>query len=54
VSGSCEYGNELSSFMKGGEFLDQLSDCHLFKDFAPFSQSVFKINLIIQTHIKYK
>jgi hypothetical protein len=26
VVGSCEHGNELLGFMKGGEFLDQLSD----------------------------
>jgi hypothetical protein len=24
---SCEHGNEPSGYMKGGEFLDQLSDC---------------------------
>jgi len=25
--GSCEYGNEPSGSIKGGEFLDLLSDC---------------------------
>lgn len=31
VARSCEHGNEASSFIrvKGGEFLDQLSDCGL-------------------------
>jgi hypothetical protein len=31
VAGCCEHGNEPSSFIKGGEFLDQLSDCQLLK-----------------------
>jgi hypothetical protein len=26
VAGSCEHGNEPSGSIKGGEFLDQLSD----------------------------
>jgi hypothetical protein len=26
VAGSCEHGNETSGFIKGGEFLDYLSD----------------------------
>jgi len=26
-AGCCEHGNELSGRVKGGEFLDQLSDC---------------------------
>jgi hypothetical protein len=27
VAGSCEHGNESSGSVKGGEFLDYLSDC---------------------------
>jgi hypothetical protein len=35
--GSCEHDNELSGSIKGGEFLDQLSDYKVFKkDYAPF------------------
>jgi hypothetical protein len=34
----CEHGNETSGFIKGGEFLDQLSECKLLKrDSAPWS-----------------
>jgi hypothetical protein len=29
VVSSCEHGNEPSNSMKGGQFLDQLSDCQL-------------------------
>jgi hypothetical protein len=36
VAGSYEHGNEHSGSKNGGEFLDQLSDCWLFrKDSAP-------------------
>jgi hypothetical protein len=36
VAGSCEYGNELSGSIRGGEFLDQLCDYQLLKkDTAP-------------------
>jgi hypothetical protein len=31
VTESCEHGNELSVSIKGGEFLDQLNDCHCLK-----------------------
>jgi len=31
VTGSCEYGDELSGSIKGSEFLDQLRDCRLLK-----------------------
>jgi hypothetical protein len=35
--GSCEHGNETSGYIKGGEFLDYLSDHQLFKyDSAPW------------------
>jgi hypothetical protein len=38
VAGSCEYGNEPSGSIKGGEFLDWLSDYELLKmDSAPWS-----------------
>jgi hypothetical protein len=38
---SYEHSNESSTSMKGGEFLDQLSDCYLQKkDFAPGSYLV--------------
>jgi hypothetical protein len=37
-------GNDPSGSIKGGEFLDQLSDYYLFKDSTPWSQSnVFKM-----------
>jgi hypothetical protein len=29
VSGPCEYGNETSGSIKGGEFIDQFSNYHL-------------------------
>jgi hypothetical protein len=31
VSGFCEHGDELSGFIKGKRFLDQLSDWYLLK-----------------------
>jgi hypothetical protein len=31
VAGCCEHGNEPSGSIKGGEFVDQLSDCQLVK-----------------------
>jgi hypothetical protein len=31
VAGSCEYGNEPSGSIKGGDGIDQLSDCQLLK-----------------------
>jgi hypothetical protein len=41
VAGSCKHGNEPWGFIKGGEFLDKLSDCHLLeKDFAPWRYGV--------------
>jgi hypothetical protein len=47
--GSCEHGNEISGFIKGGEFLEQLSDNPLLRE----DSSVWKckdamdINIII-------
>jgi hypothetical protein len=36
MTGSCEHGNEPSGPIKGGEFLDYLSDCQLLmKDSVP-------------------
>jgi hypothetical protein len=38
MAGSCEHGNEPSSTVKGGEFLDKLGDCQLLKkDVASWS-----------------
>jgi hypothetical protein len=38
TAASCERGNEHSDYIRGGEFLDQLSDCQLLKkDSAPWS-----------------
>jgi hypothetical protein len=37
VAGSYEHGNEPSGSAKAGKFLDELSDCQLFKDSAPWS-----------------
>jgi len=35
---SCEYSNEPSGSVNGGEFLDQLSNCYLLKkDSVPWS-----------------
>jgi hypothetical protein len=31
VAGSCEHGNEILDSIKGGEFLDQMSDYYLLK-----------------------
>jgi hypothetical protein len=31
VAGSCEHGNEVSGSLKGGKFLDWLSDCQFLK-----------------------
>jgi hypothetical protein len=37
-TGSCEHGNAPSGSIKGGEFLDYLSDCQLLKkDSAPWN-----------------
>jgi hypothetical protein len=39
VAGTCECGNELSSFIKYGEFLEKLrTDYFLKKDSAPWSK----------------
>ena len=39
VADACEYGNEPSGSMKGGEFLDQLQTSQLLKkDSAPWSK----------------
>jgi hypothetical protein len=35
VAGFCEHGNETSGSVKGGEFVDQLSDCQFLKDAVP-------------------
>jgi hypothetical protein len=35
VAESCEYDNELPGSIKGGEFLDLLSDCQLLKKDSP-------------------
>jgi hypothetical protein len=37
VAGSSEHLSEVSGSTKGGEFLDELSDCQLLKDCAPWS-----------------
>jgi hypothetical protein len=34
VVGSSDRGNELSGFIKGRTFLDQLSDCQLLKEYS--------------------
>jgi hypothetical protein len=36
MAGSYEHGNETSGFIKGREFLDQLSDHKFLKDSAPW------------------
>jgi hypothetical protein len=37
VAGYCEDGNETSDSRKGGECLDNFSDCQILKDSAPCS-----------------
>jgi hypothetical protein len=37
VAISCEYGNETSSSIKAGEFIEELSGYQLLKDFGPWS-----------------
>jgi hypothetical protein len=41
-------GSEPSTSIKGGKFLDWLSDCQLLKDFAPWS------HLVSLGHVKVK
>jgi len=40
VAGPCERGNESSGSIKGGEFLDYLSDYELLKDLASWNYSI--------------
>jgi hypothetical protein len=41
VAGTCECGNEITGFIKLGEFLDLLRTCYLFKkDSTPWSRNV--------------
>jgi hypothetical protein len=35
VTGCCEHGDEPPGCIRGGEFLDYLSNCWLLKDFSP-------------------
>jgi hypothetical protein len=49
LEGTSEHGNEPSRSIKGGEFLDYLSDCQLLKkDSAPWSQLVNMHRLTLQ------
>jgi hypothetical protein len=42
---SCEYGNEPSDSMQGGEFIDQVSDYKLLKeDSAPWISLYYKVD----------
>jgi len=47
VAGSCEHGNEPSDYMKGGEFLDYLSDYQRLKDSAPLRELATEQNVRI-------
>jgi hypothetical protein len=38
MAGSSEYINEPLGFIKGEELLDELSDCQLLKDCAPWGR----------------
>jgi hypothetical protein len=41
VAVSYKHSNNISSFIEGGEFIDELSKCQLLnKDYAPWSQRV--------------
>ena len=49
VAGACECGNELSGFIKCGEFLDQLKTNWLLKkDSAPWSKKVWTVDNCIK------
>jgi hypothetical protein len=55
VAGSCEHGNKPSGSIKGGEFLDFLSDCQLpKKDSVPWSWLLkhFDRNYLLLYHRK--
>jgi hypothetical protein len=44
VTGCCEHGNERPDSIKGGEFLDQLSDLQILKkDSAQWSERVSEL-----------
>jgi hypothetical protein len=47
MAGSCEYGNELSCSIKGGEVPDQLSDCPLVKKVSSVPWNVFTLSPFI-------
>jgi hypothetical protein len=52
IVGSCEHGNEPSSSVKGGEFLNKLSDCWLLKkDSTPLSYIITWLWTLIWTCI---
>jgi hypothetical protein len=51
LAGSCEYGNEPFGSIKGGVFLDQLSDCQLLKkDSAACSYNTIGIQCTMGSH----
>jgi hypothetical protein len=43
IVASCEHNNEPLGSIKGGEFLDQMSNCQLLKDSAPRSSLVISV-----------
>jgi hypothetical protein len=49
VVGFCECGNESLDFIKGREFLDQLSDSWFLKDFVPHVVNYIQSSL--HTHV---
>jgi hypothetical protein len=53
VADLCEHSNEPSGFIKGGEFLDELRQYQILKDFAPWSSS-YSFPLVLNIMIKVK
>jgi hypothetical protein len=48
VASCCEHGNEPSGSIKGGDFLDQLSDC-----FMELASSLVSITEVMQSGLIY-
>jgi len=49
VEGFCEHDNEPSGFIKGGEFLNELSDCQLLKkNSAMWSQNAVSCGTVVR------
>jgi hypothetical protein len=52
---SCEHDTEPLGSIKGGEFLDKLSDCWLLmKDSDPWDESVFHSNTFVKARATFR